>query len=319
MPVLTARPAGRVHEGPARRLGCLESAQPPPRRLEPLAPPSNVPVIAVINRKGGSGKSTVATHVAASVARAGHAVMLGDVDRQQSARQWLRRRNKLEAAAAPILGWVVDQASVARPPAGASHLVLDTPGGLTGFDLARLVMWCDVILIPVCDSTFDRESAAACHAELGSLPRVASGRCRVGVVGMRIDRRTKGHESLQLWCAERGMHFLGSLRNTQLYVQCADRGLTLFDLPPGKTAADMEEWAPVLQWLHEACEQAAAAAAATTASAPIVPPTPRPPAPAARRPAAPPRAEPAPADLAFALTDMGRPTMWTRLRRLLRA
>lgn len=219
-----------------------------------------MPVIAVINRKGGSGKSTLATHIAASFARAGHAVMLGDVDRQQSSRAWLRRRSRLDPAQAPrILGWIVDKSSVARPPAGVSHLILDTPGGLTGFDLARLVMWCDAIVIPVCDSTFDRESAAACYAELGQLPRVAGGRCRVGVVGMRIDRRTRGHASVEAWAAEHGMQFLGSLRDTQMYVSCADRGLTLFDLPPQKAAADLEEWATVLAWLQQAVPTAAPA------------------------------------------------------------
>jgi Mrp family chromosome partitioning ATPase len=38
-----------------------------------------MPVIAVVNRKGGSGKSTFAAHLAAWCARQGHAVMLGDV------------------------------------------------------------------------------------------------------------------------------------------------------------------------------------------------------------------------------------------------
>ena len=211
-----------------------------------------MPVIAVINRKGGSGKSTVATHVAASFARAGHAVMLGDFDRQQSSRTWLHRRSRLDPVQAPpILGWVVDPASVARPPAGVSHLVLDTPGGLTGFELARLVMWCHAIVIPVCDSAFDRDSAAGCYAELSMLPRVASGRCPVAVVGTRIDRRTRGHAALQAWCAQHQMRFLGSLRYSQVYVSCADRGMTVFDLPPQNVAADLEQWAPVLAWAQE--------------------------------------------------------------------
>ncbi|MEW6703751.1 MAG: ParA family protein [Pseudomonadota bacterium] len=277
-----------------------------------------MPVIAVINRKGGSGKSTIATHVAARLARQGHAVMLGDVDRQQSSRAWLRRRSKLDPAVAPpVNGWMVDQASVARPPAGVSHLVLDTPGGLTGFELARLVMWCDVILVPVCDSAFDRESAAACHAELGSLPRIASGRCRIGVVGMRIDRRTRGHEVLQLWCAERGMHFLSSLRNTQLYVQCAERGMSLFDLPAAKTGPDMQEWAPVLAWLDARCAEVAARAPVDAAA------TPRPRVPAPGEPRAAPSLEAQPTlDSRFgeaAAAGAQRPGVWTRLRRLLRA
>ncbi|HPW84397.1 MAG TPA: ParA family protein [Rhodoferax sp.] len=64
-----------------------------------------MPVIAVVNRKGGSGKSTLATHLAAWLAAQGMAVMLGDVDRQQSTRAWLRRRSPTLPAIVP---WAMD-------------------------------------------------------------------------------------------------------------------------------------------------------------------------------------------------------------------
>jgi hypothetical protein len=120
-----------------------------------------MPVIAIVNRKGGSGKSTLATHIAAWCAREGLAVMLGDVDRQQSTRSWLRLRNPSLPAIAP---WAVDNKNTLRVPSGISHVVLDTPGGLHGFELARVVMFADAILVPVCDSIFDRDSAAMCKA-----------------------------------------------------------------------------------------------------------------------------------------------------------
>lgn len=275
-----------------------------------------MPVIAVINRKGGSGKSTLATHIAASFARAGNTVMLGDVDRQQSSRAWLRRRSKLDAAQVPqIMGWIVDKTSVARPPAGASHLILDTPGGLTGFDLARLVMWCDAIVIPLCDSAFDRESAAACYTELCTLPRVANGRCRVGVVGMRIDRRTRGHAAIEAWAAERGLPFLGSLRDTQSYVSCADRGLTVFDLPPQKAATDLEEWAPVLAWLREVVPAAPAPAPVARPAAPVRLATPE--QARARTRVASLSLPPEDADVSqLMLSGVAKPGLWSRLRRL---
>jgi chromosome partitioning protein len=204
-----------------------------------------MPVIAVINRKGGSGKSTLATHIAAWCARQGHAVMLGDVDRQQSSRGWLRRRDASLPAIAP---WAMDQNTL-RVPTGISHVVLDTPGGIHGFELARVVQSADAILIPVCGSMFDRESAAACYAELSALPRVASGRCRVGVVGMRIDSRTRTVETLRQWAQALGLPFLGALREAQVYVRGVERGMTIFDLPPEHTASHLEQWAPVLEWL----------------------------------------------------------------------
>ena len=99
-----------------------------------------MPVIAVVNRKGGSGKSTFAAHVAAWCARQGHSVMLGDVDRQQSSRAWLRRRDPALPRIAP---WAMDQKNMLRVPTGITHVVLDTPGGIHGFELARVVMFAD--------------------------------------------------------------------------------------------------------------------------------------------------------------------------------
>jgi len=205
-----------------------------------------MPVVAVVNRKGGSGKSTFAAHVAAWCARQKLAVMLGDVDRQQSSRGWLRRRDPALPGIAP---WVVDQKNVLRVPTGITHVVLDTPGGLHGFELARIVMFADAIVVPVCPSLFDRESAAACIAELKTLPRVAKGQCRLATVGMRVDGRTRAADVLREWAAAQDVEMTGMLRETQLYVRSLERGLTLFDVAPSQVATDLAQWAPVLQWL----------------------------------------------------------------------
>src|SRR5450755_469430 len=210
-----------------------------------------MPVIAIVNRKGGSGKSTLATHLAACYANSGVAVMLGDVDRQQSTQSWLRLRSTQHLPrSAPIVGWAVDPKRVLRPPAGVSLVVLDTPGGLHGFDLARVVAFADVILMPVCNSAFDRESAADCHAELMALPRVASGRCKVAAVGMRLDARTKAAEVLAAWARSLKLPFIGVLREAQVYVRCVEQGLTLFDLPAEQAQADLAQWRPLVEWLE---------------------------------------------------------------------
>jgi chromosome partitioning protein len=227
-----------------------------------------MPVIAVVNRKGGSGKSTLATHLAAWCSHAGIPVMLGDVDRQQSTQTWLRLREAQGLKPlAPLVGWAVDPKRVLRPPAGVNHVILDTPGGLHGFDLARVVMCADAILLPVCNSVFDRQSSAECHAELMALPRVASGRCQVAAVGMRLDARTRATEVLAAWAADRGLPFLGALRETQAYVRCIEQGLTIFDLPGAHTEADRAQWQPILEWLEPVLHLAPS----STAPAPFVP------------------------------------------------
>lgn len=210
-----------------------------------------MPVIAVVNRKGGSGKSTLATHLAAYFANAGVPVMLGDVDRQQSTQSWLRSRSLHRLPnSAPIVGWAVDPKRVLRPPAGVRHVVLDTPGGLRGFDLARVAAFADVILMPVCNSLFDRESAAECYAEMMALPRIASGRCKVAAIGMRLDSRTKAAEVLDAWARGLKLPFIGVLREAQAYVRCVEQGLTVFDLPAAQGLVDVAQWKPIVAWLE---------------------------------------------------------------------
>ena len=208
-------------------------------------------VIAVVNRKGGSGKSTLATHLAACLASRGLGVMLGDVDRQPSTSAWLRRRATYNLRSAAIVGRSVDLRSVLRTPPGVSHTVLDTPGGLHGFELARTVMLADAILMPVCHSAFDRESSAACLAELRRHPRVAVGRCKVAAVGMRIDMRTRGERELREWAQALDLPFLGVLRESQTYVRCVERGLSIFDMPASRVQIDLDQWQAITTWLTD--------------------------------------------------------------------
>lgn len=234
-----------------------------------------MPVIAVVNRKGGSGKSTLATHMAAALAHRGLGVMLGDADLQASTSAWLRRRAALALPGAAIVGRSIDPRSVLRVPVGVSHTVLDTPGGLQGFDLARCLIAADVVLIPVCASTFDLESAAACYGDLSRHPRVASGRCRVAAIGMRVDARTQGGQAVRDWAAALGLPVVGVLRETQVYVRCADRGLSIFDLPPARVQADLDQWRPILAWLDTTFkDQADKQSTSRRPSAPSVSPVP---------------------------------------------
>lgn len=267
-------------------------------------------VIAVVNRKGGSGKTTLATHLAVYCAGSG-AVLLADVDRQRSTQAWLKRRAEQNPPArAEVKGRALEPNTIVRPPAGFRHTILDTPGGLRGFDLMRVVMYADALLIPVGASVFDRESTADCFAELQKLPRVANGRCQVAAVGMRLDARTSAEETLRQWAQALQLPFIGVLRETQAYVRCVERGLTLFDLPAAKVEADMRQWQPIVAWIDRIL---APAPVAQPLSRPAAPPLPLPRAPQAEIERA-----PAPHD-ARPLAVPVRPTIAARLGRLLDA
>jgi chromosome partitioning protein len=290
-----------------------------------------MPVIAVINRKGGSGKSTLATHLAAYCATTGKRVMLGDVDRQQSTQTWLKLRGARNLPdSGSIQGWAIDPKNVLRVPGGVTHVVLDTPGGMRGFELARIVMNADAILMPVCNSVFDRESAAECYAELRTLPRVANGRCKIAAIGMRLDARTKANEVLGAWAKTLDLPFIGVLRETQAYVRLIENGLTLFDVPATQVRADMAQWRPILEWLDPVLNPQPAAAKAPKPEQPappveaVEPPPARPmgvtrpvlaSAPQGPRPPAPPHpARPRPI---VTRAEPARPALGTRLGQLL--
>lgn len=223
-------------------------------------------VIAVVNRKGGSGKSTLATHIAAYCALRGAAVAIGDIDRQQSTRTWLRQRKARPGGESlRIAAWHVDARSFVRPPVGIDHVVVDTPGGLTGLDLARVVMYADAIVVPVGGSIFDRESAAACLAELRTLPRIATGRCRIAAIGMRLDQHSGAADALLAWSEEQKIPIVAVLPQSPVYVRCIDKGLTLFDMPLDEMESDLAHWKPLLQWLRPLVRPAA------NANEPVIP------------------------------------------------
>jgi chromosome partitioning protein len=202
-----------------------------------------MPVIVVANPKGGVGKSTIATNLAGALARAGKSVMLGDVDRQQSARQWLALR---PPTLPPITGWDVVADQIVRPPKGTTHVVLDTPAGLHDKRLDEALRYADHVLVPLQPSLFDIQASHAFVQELQAHKR--GDKVKLGVVGMRVKEGTIATDQLRQFLDSLGVPVLTMLRDTQLYVQLAARGATLWDIAPSRAERDLAQWQPVLDW-----------------------------------------------------------------------
>lgn len=205
-----------------------------------------MPVIVVANPKGGVGKSTLATNLAGWLARQGHRVMLGDVDRQQSSRQWLALR---PASLPRIEGWDVQRDHLVRPPKGTTHVVLDTPAGLHGKRLDDVMKVADLVLVPLQPSLFDIQ---ATYAFLQALQAHKHGpRVRIGIVAMRVREHTLAAEQLRHFLDELGVPVVAQLRDTQNYVQLAAHGLTLWDVAPSRVERDLPQWQPLVAWLGQ--------------------------------------------------------------------
>lgn len=205
-----------------------------------------MPVVVIANPKGGVGKTTLATNLAGYFASHGHAVMLGDTDRQQSSRAWLGLR---PASVPPILSWDINADHIARPPRGTTHVVLDTPAGLHGWRFSDVMKLAHRVVVPLQPSMFDILATQEFLAKLADDKRVRQGEVPVGVIGMRVDMRTRAAEQLRRFVEGLGLPVLGYLRDTQNYVQLAAHGLTLWDVAPSRVARDWEQWQPILHWL----------------------------------------------------------------------
>ncbi|MBS1161335.1 MAG: ParA family protein [Proteobacteria bacterium] len=201
----------------------------------------------VANPKGGSGKSTLATNLAGYFASRRHEVMLGDIDRQQSSREWLNMR-PFELPS--IETWDIGHDNIARPPKGTSHVVLDTPAGLHGKLLEKVLKLSTRVIVPVQPSMFDMLATRHFLTELLSEKAIRKGKADVAVIGMRVDARTRAAGELERFFATFELPVLTYLRNTQTYVQAAAAGLTIFDLPPARAERDLEQWQAIIDWVE---------------------------------------------------------------------
>src|SRR5260221_13698648 len=147
-----------------------------------------------MNPKGGVGKSTLATNLAGYYANRGRAVMLGDVDKQQSAREWLKLR---PPGVAPIKSWDVERGKPAKPPRDATHVVLDTPAGISDKLLETVIRPANRVIIPLQASMLDILATRHFLETLARDKAVLASDALIGVVGMRVDSRTRAYDELQ--------------------------------------------------------------------------------------------------------------------------
>lgn len=205
-------------------------------------------VIVVANPKGGAGKSTLSTNIAGYFASQGHAVMLGDADTQQSSKFWLSQRPQ---TLPKISTWEfqADLVLTAKPPAGTTHVVIDTPGGINGWRLQEVIQRADKVIVPIMPSVFDMHATEDFLSRLVEITKALP--TDVRVIGNRIDSRTISAANLRKFVESLDVQVLSYLRDTQYYLHMAAHGLSIFDLAPSKVQKDLEQWQPICEWLDQ--------------------------------------------------------------------
>ena len=207
--------------------------------------------ILVASSKGGAGKTTLATNLAAHFALDGKRTVLVDADPQHSSTRWAERRAELESAVLPI------DASTKRNwraslPEDADRVVIDAPAGSMAGDLEQFLEHVGAIVVPVLPSALDIEATVGFLNSLSKVPRVHKRKLPVGLVVNRSKPWTntsqQAVEMLKTW----PYPVVAQLRDTQAYVVLAGLGRSLFDYRSAQVRDHQGDWDPLLKWIKKA-------------------------------------------------------------------
>ncbi len=208
--------------------------------------------IMVMNAKGGCGKSTLATNIAACFANEGYSVALADYDRQRSSLDWLERRPDKYPSIAPITGY---DTGLKFAPRTADIVVIDAPARSHGAELTSLIRHAETIVVPVLPSTIDIQATKKFLEELKSVGKIERKEAKFGLVANRFREYTLIWEELDDYLADARVPYLAALREAQNYVRAYTRGLGIHELPEYLAWPDWEQWEPLVKWLKSARSQ----------------------------------------------------------------
>lgn len=208
--------------------------------------------ILVINGKGGAGKTTVSTNLAAWLASRGERTVLVDADPQGSSNFWVNHRGpdlpsiysvkiELNGRTTRSFQW--------RAPKTTRWLITDAPPGMTGPALDDLVQDHDLIVVPVLPSDIDIRASARFIGELLLTQNMRRKRRPIAVVANRVKQQTNAWERLQKFLLSLNIPYPATLRDTQNYVRAYSEGRGVVDYPHKDYERDRQDWEILIHWL----------------------------------------------------------------------
>lgn len=205
--------------------------------------------VLVASSKGGAGKSTLATNLAAHFALDGKHTVLVDADRQKSSTHWCEKRSGLQTAVLPIDGTKRNWEKLI--PSDIQRMVIDSPAGAMGDDLEAFLARADAVIVPVNPSMIDLEATVTFLNSLAQNVRVKKGKLPVGLVGNRLKPWTSASQQAVGQLKSWPYPVVGELRDTQAYVLMVALGKSVFDYHSEQIRGHQQDWAPILKWLRK--------------------------------------------------------------------
>jgi chromosome partitioning protein len=209
--------------------------------------------IVILNPKGGSGKTTISTNLAACYAANGLRPTLIDLDPQGSSIRWLRKRPYDAAPIHGIAGFeksaTVTRSWQQRIPPHCGAVVVDTPAAIDPLAMPELTRGADAVLVPVMPSEIDIHATAKCIADLLLVAKMRRSQRRIAIIANRVRNNTRVWQSLTRFLSSLDIPLITTLRDSQSYVRSFESGLGLLEMPRWQVQQDVPHWLEVLSWL----------------------------------------------------------------------
>ena len=208
--------------------------------------------ILVASSKGGVGKTTIATHLAANAALSGQRTVLVDADPQRSSTRWAEKRAGMDSAVLPLDGSGAARGWQRELPEDTQYVVVDAAAGAMAHELMPFLERADAVVVPVLPSTLDIEATVPFLDTLARLARVRRGELPVGLVGNKLRPWTNAsQQAMDLW-QQWPYPLVATLRDSQAYSVLCGLGKSLFDYHSAQVRDHQEDWQPLLRWLRKA-------------------------------------------------------------------
>lgn len=226
--------------------------------------------IVILNPKGGCGKSTLVTNLAAKYAQSGTTPAVMDYDPQGSTMAWLDRRPenlpKIHGIAAYKKTMQATRSWQLRVPDEAVNLLIDSPASVSHDDLRELTRDSSSILVPVLPSLMDIHAASRCIADLLLVAKVDRRDQKLAVVANRTRKNTRSFGKLMRFLDSLGIPIIAVLRDSQSFVRSAEEGIGICEMQPSRVRPDVEQLEKIVSWLDGQAQRRRTTARTPTSS-----------------------------------------------------
>jgi chromosome partitioning protein len=206
-------------------------------------------VIAILNQKGGVGKTTLAVHIATAIARKKRRVLLLDADPQGSALDWAAARHGEPLF--PVVGLPKSSIHKELPALAANYEIVIIDGPPRVYDVARsAIMASDLVLVPVQPSPYDVWAAKEIIDLLNEAAVYKPALQKAFIINRKIVNTAIGRDVAEALSAYPIPVLSTSVCQRVAFAESATQGLTVYELDPEMLAAqEMNQLADEVQGL----------------------------------------------------------------------